>query len=1065
MDLRDQLQQTLTGSYTLERELGGGGMSRVFVAHELRLQRKVVVKVLSPELAAGISAERFEREIQLAASLQQANIVPVLTAGDTEGLPYFTMPFVEGESLRVQLGKTGTISITEVISILRDVARALAYAHERGVVHRDIKPDNVLLSGGAAVVTDFGIAKALSASRTGSGSATLTQFGTSIGTPAYMAPEQAAGDPNIDHRADIYAFGCTAFELLAGRPPFTDRTPQRVLAAHMSEAPPLITDLRMDTPPALGQLVMACLAKDPDARPQQASELLRLLDTVTSGGSMSAMPQVLLGGRAMLRRALVIYAMAFVAVAVLARAAILVIGLPNWVFPGALIIMVLGLVPVLFTGYVQRTTMHALTATPALTPGGGARPQGTMATLAVKASPHVSWGRTARWGGYALGAFVAVVGLFMLLRALGIGPAGSLIGSGKLSNQDQILVADFKAAGADSASGGALAELMRASLQQSHAVRLMPASAVAGALARMQQPVDTRIDLAMAQEIARREGIKAIVVGEVTPLSGGSLISVKLLAAASGDVLWSATRSVGSAAEFVPAMDALARDLRAKIGESLRVVQGAPPLARVATASIEALQKFTEGARATDFENNDAKAIPLLDAAVVLDSSFGMAYRKLAIAISHNRTTPERIPVVLDKGLKHVDHLPEAERLAYMATYYWLHPTHADRAKAIPAFEELFRRFPEWKVIITSEILAALYASRHDFARADSLDLETMKLAPDEWLPYASIVEWQVNQGDLAAARQSVARMRARNPDDPVADQRAALLFHNLGDADSTRLLFSRLTRDSLAEWARYGHVGLQALNQTEGRLRDAGLERVALNALDAARGQAAPAALDVAADSAAVLLMVLDRPVEALRTVDDAVQHLGASRPASLDLVTVYAILGKIDRAKAELARYDATFTDTAARRVAANDREKASGWIAMAEGRTRDAVTAFRRSDSLPDGPATICTICLDVVIGQAFDRGGMADSAIAAFEHFVNTPNLDRISQDAYFLPSTLRRLGELYEAKGDKAKAALYYQKFVALWRSADPELQPKVTEIKRRLATLNDSPKTASTPKQ
>ena len=283
-DLRGQLQRTLTGTHTLERELGGGGMSRVFVAEETRLRRKVVIKVLSPELAQGLSVERFEREIQLAASLQQANIVPVLSAGDTNGLPFFAMPYVEGESLRQRLTQ-GPLPVAEVVSVLRDVSRALSYAHKRGIVHRDIKPDNVLLSSGAAVVTDFGIAKAISAARTQGSGATLTQTGTSIGTPAYMAPEQAAGDPNVDHRADIYALGCMAYELLCGKPPFVGESVQRVIAAQLTETPRPIGEVRGDTPPALGAVVMQCLAKNPADRPQSADEVGQQLDGISVSGS------------------------------------------------------------------------------------------------------------------------------------------------------------------------------------------------------------------------------------------------------------------------------------------------------------------------------------------------------------------------------------------------------------------------------------------------------------------------------------------------------------------------------------------------------------------------------------------------------------------------------------------------------------------------------------------------------------------------------------------------------------------------------------------------------------
>jgi serine/threonine-protein kinase len=280
--LRDQLQASLHGTYTLARELGGGGMSRVFVAREEALGRDVVVKVLLPGLAEGLSAERFAREIRLAAALQEPHIVPVLAAGVTvDGLPYYTMPFVRGQSLAVRL-KAGRIPLEEAVGVLRDVAHALSYAHRSGVVHRDIKPENVLLSDGTAVVADFGIAKAVSAARTAGPdlptSGTLTGLGISIGTPAYMAPEQATGDV-VDPRADIYAWGVVAYEMLAGRHPFSGKSSaQALIAAHIAETPARLHAVAQDVPAALSALVMRALAKDPADRPESAAALLLALD-------------------------------------------------------------------------------------------------------------------------------------------------------------------------------------------------------------------------------------------------------------------------------------------------------------------------------------------------------------------------------------------------------------------------------------------------------------------------------------------------------------------------------------------------------------------------------------------------------------------------------------------------------------------------------------------------------------------------------------------------------------------------------------------------------------------
>lgn len=276
-DVRDRLQTLLSAPHTFERELTGGGMSRVFLAVETALGRRVVVKVLPPELAGGVNAERFRREIRLCASLQQANVVPVLAAGEVDGLPYYTMPFVEGESLRARLTARGAIPPREAVGMLRDIARALSFAHERGVVHRDIKPENVLLSGSTAVVTDFGIAKALAASHTNPSSATLTQLGSTLGTPAYAAPEQVSGDA-IDHRADIYALGVVAYELLTGAPPFVAQTAQALFAAHIAQQPEPISQRRKGLPSELATLVMRCLEKDPARRPQSATEVLEVLE-------------------------------------------------------------------------------------------------------------------------------------------------------------------------------------------------------------------------------------------------------------------------------------------------------------------------------------------------------------------------------------------------------------------------------------------------------------------------------------------------------------------------------------------------------------------------------------------------------------------------------------------------------------------------------------------------------------------------------------------------------------------------------------------------------------------
>ena len=282
-DVLEGLRAALADRYRIERELGAGGMATVYLAHDLKHDRPVALKVLRQELAAALGAERFHREIQIAAKLQHPNILPLHDSGDAGGFLYYVMPYVEGQSLRERLAREGALPVGDAVRILRDVVDALTEAHAHGVVHRDIKPENIMLRGHHALVTDFGVAKAVSEA---TGRQTLTTAGVALGTPAYMAPEQASADPHLDQRVDIYAVGAVAYELLTGRPVFMGTTPQMVLSAHVADAPVPVTKYRETVPRALEALVMRCLEKQPADRWQSVEELLPQLEALAtpSGG-------------------------------------------------------------------------------------------------------------------------------------------------------------------------------------------------------------------------------------------------------------------------------------------------------------------------------------------------------------------------------------------------------------------------------------------------------------------------------------------------------------------------------------------------------------------------------------------------------------------------------------------------------------------------------------------------------------------------------------------------------------------------------------------------------------
>ena len=284
----DRLAKALVGRYVIEREIGVGGAAHVFSARDVKHDRHVALKVLRPELGASVTAERFNREVKLLGQLRHPSILTLIDSGEAGGNLFYVMPYVEGESLRDVMNR-GPASLAEAVRLLRDVADALAYAHRRGIIHRDVKPENVLVDDRHALVTDFGIARAVAGDPDGGGRLTLA--GRTLGSPNYMAPEQVAGSPDADARADLYAFGVMAYELIAGRLPYQAKHAAAMLMAHLNDAAIPLAQARPDVPPALGKIVMRCLEKDPRSRWKSTDELLHAIEALTAPETQGAGPR------------------------------------------------------------------------------------------------------------------------------------------------------------------------------------------------------------------------------------------------------------------------------------------------------------------------------------------------------------------------------------------------------------------------------------------------------------------------------------------------------------------------------------------------------------------------------------------------------------------------------------------------------------------------------------------------------------------------------------------------------------------------------------------------------
>jgi tetratricopeptide (TPR) repeat protein len=1023
-------------------------MSRVFLAEEVDLGRRVVIKVLPPEMAASVNVERFRREIQLAAKLQHPHIVPLLTAGATEDLLYYVMPFIEGESLRTRLGREGELPVAEAVRILKDVLDALAYAHAQGVVHRDIKPDNVMLAGKHALVTDFGVAKAVSAS---AGSSSLTSLGMALGTPAYMAPEQAAGDPNVDYRADLYAVGAMAYEMLAGRAPFDGLAPQAVLAAHVTQAPDALVSYRATVPPVLNELVMRSLEKRPADRWQRAEEMVAALDAVLTptGGvtpmGLTPMTPLPLGPVAQAvtpgRLAVLLGVGGAVALG-LVYLAVLQLGLPDWVLSAAIGLLIVGLPYVAATGYVEGQRARARAKLTAAQRSGGIR-------------AWLTWRRALMGGATAFGVLGAATAGYMLMRAMGIGPVGTLVASGVLAERDRLILSAFDNRTADSTLGQTVGELFRVDLAQSRTVTVLEPVQVSAVLQRMQRDPAAPVTLDLAREIAQREGLKAIVAGEVFGVGSGFVVSIRLVAAGTGDVLLADRETAAGPDHLVTAVDRLSARLRERIGESLKTIRAEPGLEQVTTFSTDALRKYAEADRANNM-GDYSRAMALLQEAVTQDSGFAMAWRKLGVIRSNTAAPRESVLAALTKAYQHRDRLTERERYQTLGSYHMT--VTRDRDASIAAYRSALERYPDDRVSLNN--LALQYFELGRWAEAEDLIDRSLTLGGAPAATFVNAVVAKAAQGKFEAAEEALARFEQAYPGNPsILDQRASLAAARGQFAESGRYIQQLAeATPGLGFWQASvaGHRGALALVQ--GQL--GAFARYGTEELDLAYELGAlsiPRDLVEAASAAQVDLWVRGDAARALRRLDAALARnprsfasARADGGALLDLAQICALGGRPERARQLLADFEASVPEEA-RSAYQGEWTDTRGAIAAAEGRYLDAVAEYRRSTE-----SMACPICSLFEVGQAFERAGMSDSAVTAYQKYLTTPWLNRLDQDRWYLARVLRRLGELREAQGDRPAALEYYGRFVDLWKEADPDLQTAVREVKARMAKLTSS---------
>jgi tetratricopeptide (TPR) repeat protein len=723
------------------------------------------------------------------------------------------------------------------------------------------------------------------------------------------------------------------------------------------------------------------------------------------------------------------------------------LGLPDWVFPFALLLLLIGLPIILATALLQARSNDGRPAESA-----GERvvsESGRVLEPSDAASPTgrglFTWRNALVGGGLAFLFLAAVTGAFMYMRSAGIGPVGSLVAKGVLEERSRVVLSEFEAT--DAVLARTVTESFRVDLAQSPVVELVEPDSIENALARMDLPEDTPLDEETARELALRDGIPALVAGEVAALGAGYVLTARLVAAGDGAVLASARASARDDAGLLDAIDEVSSKLREQVGESYTSLRQTPSLAHVTTASLEALKKYTQAYDARHRQGNPEAAIQLLEEAVAIDSSFALAWRDLGTILGNAGILESRRVDATARAYRHRERLTERERYVVEASYY--QEVTEEPQKVIETWEAVLRLDSTDAQALNN--IGYTYYQLADWENALRWYERSHEEAPEVPMHLANVATTRANLGEIDAADSLYAELDSVS-DNPDWDLWRAAFLWQKGDEAGAKAAMEGVLREHPNRPGSTARArgSLAALDMVHGRVARAsgtmeGLAEGALGAgLDGMGLQllvnSARWRFDVSGDSARAVAdveaMLARVDVEAVPTLD---------RPW-LEIAQILLEAGEIDRGRELLERWWEE-TPELLKPAYEKYRGEGRGMLARAEGRPLESLEELR---SLPPWPCVPCRLWVE---GSLLDEAGRADSAIARYEQYLVEPWNYRIWFDGAALAPTHERLGQLYDELGDPEKAALHYARFVELWEEADPELQPRVRAAQARLEAI------------